>query len=553
MEIKHLLNKGYFPEEVTPPFTTEDLSRVVELVLANIDTYDPLDRRQRMVISKTAAFSIPKNKGYRRNLGIPNPLHYIRLSNTIVEHWRDIILHCSQSEISLSRLNLRDSSLRSILKPSFKDITKERIIRSTGNRYVLKIDIAKFYSSIYTHSIPWALHTKAVSKRNRNRSYFGNAIDEDCRKMQDGQTIGLPIGPDTSRVISEIILSSIDNMIKHQLGYIEGLRVVDDYHLYFKNLSDLEKGRVIVHKTLKEYELELNQNKEKIFELPEIIENEWFSIIREFKFRNKPSFQRTDLITYFDTIMSYSKKFPEDMVFTFALSKLRFTVFNKRNWLIFQSLLLNALLVEPKVIPYVAQNLISYQKKRFTLSQSVIRKSMEQFIIYHCNLDNDFEIIWALWLVKSLNLNLSKEVAAVLSSSKNSLVILTTLDLRECGLLSEGLDTTFWSTMLTKDNLYSEYWLVAYEVKKNQWISNDQDYLNQDPFFKILYENNISFYKPGRELDLSKVKVTTDTEYIGDDEEYVSIKESDSVFATAKPFVAPKIHKMNQEYDDLPF
>ena len=119
---------------------------------------------------------------------------------------------------------------------------EERILRSTCSRHLLQVDISRFYHSIYTHSIAWALHGKAQAKANRSRSLYGNALDEDVRKTRDGQTMGVPIGPDTSRIISEIVAAAIDLDLQQRLGEVVGVRWVDDYFLYFKSRGDLQVG-----------------------------------------------------------------------------------------------------------------------------------------------------------------------------------------------------------------------------------------------------------------------------------------------------------------------
>jgi hypothetical protein len=37
-------------------------------------------------------------------------------------------------------------------------------------RYVLKTDVARFYHSIYTHSIPWVIHGKAAAKKKQRET-----------------------------------------------------------------------------------------------------------------------------------------------------------------------------------------------------------------------------------------------------------------------------------------------------------------------------------------------------------------------------------------------
>ena len=63
-------------------------------------------------------------------------------------------------------------------------------------------NISSYFSTIYTHTIPWALYTKVLAKANRGKSdqYLSNTLDQHWMGMQDGQTIGLPSGPDTSHI-----------------------------------------------------------------------------------------------------------------------------------------------------------------------------------------------------------------------------------------------------------------------------------------------------------------------------------------------------------------
>ncbi|MCE2887486.1 MAG: RNA-directed DNA polymerase [Pseudanabaena sp.] len=65
-------------------------------------------------------------------------------------------------------------------------------------KYLIKTDIKNFYPSIYTHSIPWALHDKAVIRQPNKRNdyeFIGNRLDKLFQNANDGCTNGIPIGP----------------------------------------------------------------------------------------------------------------------------------------------------------------------------------------------------------------------------------------------------------------------------------------------------------------------------------------------------------------------
>lgn len=547
MNINKLVLKGYFPVELTPAFVTHTLCDVLEEIIVDLDTYDSLARSGK--ITKFVPYSTPRIKGYRRNISIPNPLPFIRLSNTICENWIVITDFTNQSRISLSPLKIDTKGNRAIQQPSFDHITKERILRSTGYRYLLKIDIQKFYGTIYTHSIPWALHSKADSKMKRRRSeLIGNAIDIDVRKMQDGQTIGIPIGPDTSRIISEIIVSKIDIELQKQLPNIKGIRVVDDYSLYFKKLSDLETAKAVILRLLKDFELDLNQAKDKLIELPEVIESEWYNRLRIFEFRNHHDLQHKDLIAYFDLCFLLSVKFPEDAILSYGISKISATIFKKENWQVLEAFLLKSLFVEPKVLPHIIRIFISHKKEGYTLDFNLINETIEEFLVYHLNLDNHFEIAWGLWLFKQLEIEVSNNVAKLLGDNANSVVALTALDLFASGLIPIGLDTSNWRKLLKGENLYTEHWLLVYESIKKGWLSVPTDFIARDPFFNFLKENNVEFYDPTEELDLSKIKVTAE------DVSLLKYKESES---TEKDYLDPNdesdldLEELNKFFSEL--
>jgi hypothetical protein len=108
----------------------------------------------------------------------------------------------------------------------------QRAARSVGKRFVLTADFSRYYPSIYTHAIPWAIHGKAAARADI--TLFGNRLDERIRESQDSQdkqTGGIPIGPDTSFLIGEVVAAAIDRRLEDKIGKLHGTRFVDDYYL----------------------------------------------------------------------------------------------------------------------------------------------------------------------------------------------------------------------------------------------------------------------------------------------------------------------------------
>ena len=78
------------------------------------------------------------------------------------------------------------------------------------------------------------------------------------RESQDKQTGGIPIGPDTSFVIGEVIGTALDLELQKNLPNLRGTQRMDDYYLYFDTVSEAETGLAILHGVAKQYELEIN-------------------------------------------------------------------------------------------------------------------------------------------------------------------------------------------------------------------------------------------------------------------------------------------------------
>jgi len=84
--------------------------------------------------------------------------------------------------------------------------------------YVVHTDIVNCYGSIYTHSIPRALHGKEEAKKGRNnKNLLGNKIDKLMQDMNYGQTNGIPQGSVLSDFIAEIVMGCIDSKLSERI------------------------------------------------------------------------------------------------------------------------------------------------------------------------------------------------------------------------------------------------------------------------------------------------------------------------------------------------
>lgn len=140
--------------------------------------------------------------------------------------------------------------------------------------YLVKVDVAKCFDSIYTHSIAWAAHGHDVVKANLGAHLdrtFGGAFDKLMQRSNHSETSGITIGSEVSRVLAEVILQAVDLELARrldQLGMVFGedyevLRYVDDYFIF---LADEGKRSFVVDalsRSLRKYKLHLNASKEE--------------------------------------------------------------------------------------------------------------------------------------------------------------------------------------------------------------------------------------------------------------------------------------------------
>lgn len=213
-------------------------------------------------------FSIYKNDQSRRLYKMPNIYSYICL--------------CKHLEKNKSiYIDIIKSSNKSLSKYFYsKDFTYNKNLKEKnrmGKRYIFKTDVQQFYSSIYTHSIPWMLVGKEESKRKKNdKKKYYNELDSLIQKCQYGETHGIPMGTFTSRLISEIYMCKFDS----KLNDFKYLRYVDDFEFMYN--SDIEQVqfynrlcrelkcinlKVNINKNVKDtFPFEINNNSSDFFE-----------------------------------------------------------------------------------------------------------------------------------------------------------------------------------------------------------------------------------------------------------------------------------------------
>ncbi len=498
MNKKDLISRGYFPKELPPPFNTNSFADLASssTTLLNSCSKNP---------AKLYYHNHVRYGSFRRKLGIPNPVSFLQISHLIEENWSNIQQIINKSKFTKSKPihtphPQRSRSISPVLKFSF--IPVERAKNRITGRYILQTDISQFYQSIYTHSIPWAVHGKLIAKEKRhNLNLFGNKLDKLLRNSQDGQTLGIPIGPDTSLVVAELLLCTADveleKRLKSTCSYpFKGFRYSDDSEFTFQNRADAESALSIIQQVISEFELSINPEKTKIVELPCSLDSTWVLELSEYKFSEDKLDQMRDIVRYFDKAFELSSQFPKESVLKYAVARISSKLKNIHpdNWPLLESLLLQSLTIEPSTLRDSLFIIQDKQKDKYQINWDSLEEVLNFQILTHTPLGHSSEVAWAIWSAIVFNLPINKLAAESISKIEDSTVAILALDARRRGRIKEGLNTTKWEQFLVEDELYGEQWLLSYEANRQGYLSVTEDYVAKDSWFSQLKDGRISFY-----------------------------------------------------------
>ncbi len=372
-----------------------------------------------------------------------------------------------------------------------------KIARSAGYRFMLKTDLSRFFPTIYTHSVPWSFHTKAVAKQNQKPTakYFGNLLDLALRQAQDGQTVGIPIGPDTSHMIAEAIATSVDLELKERLsGWPAGFRYVDDYYLFFATLKEAEHALAALVRSLKEFELQINFEKTMTCSVIEISDDSWTHQLRNFKIATSRQRQASDISHFFELAKSLAKEHVDESVMVYALKRVTSTIVWKECWDSFEAHVCHVALAYPNVLQTAARLLSTYARVGYPINRPRLERVVNALIEDNAPLGHHSEVTWCLWMCKDLGLTLSPSNVDLVSDMHSSVCALLLLDLSDAGLLPKTPGTLYWKSFETKESLHGDLWLLSYEAGLRGWGTFSDTHIRNDPHFEVLRQADVHFY-----------------------------------------------------------
>lgn len=197
---------------------------------------------------------------------ITEPTAWKHIQSRFADFAKDEKIRCLS--IPLASLTKRKDQAAQVLK-WWQGIEQASIELSLDYNHVYHADITDCYGSIYTHSVVWAMHTRAVAKSKTGKhddKLIGNVIDWRIQDMQQGQTNGIPQGSVLVDLIAEMVLGYADVELSERLVVIgitdfQILRYRDDYRIFVNSPQVGEQILKALTEVLLELGLKLNASK----------------------------------------------------------------------------------------------------------------------------------------------------------------------------------------------------------------------------------------------------------------------------------------------------
>src|SRR5271170_5828133 len=177
------------------------------------------------------------------------------------------------------------------------------------------------------------------------------------------------------------------------------------------------------------FELEINDTKTEVCEVPEIFDPEWKARLRNMQIEENDSGRSVHAI--FDTATEFASKFPFDSIYTYVAKKLLDTNLTIETWAICESMLMRSVLSEPSMMTV----LVKLFELHGVVDKDGLKSTLEAICAYHAPLAQGYEVAWALWLACTTSTSVGPGIADLIISMEDDLVALVALDLRDRALM----------------------------------------------------------------------------------------------------------------------
>ena len=498
---KRLLSHGFFAPELPLCFVSEDLARMRRALWSAIEVVPSNGRRNtpgyQRLLTQPSRFNFPRFGRNDRRHSVPNPIAHLAISKIIADNFVKLRSKGHRnSGLSSSPLVFDWTGSRAILRSSIDLREDFRIELASRRESYVSADLRAFYHSIYTHAIPWAIHGKVFAKRNRSNSHYGNLLDLLCRNAQDGQTLGLPVGPDTSRILAEVVASAIDAELKNDTGVTarDASRYVDDYTIGSMDDRTGEAMIAAVRRAAGVFELELNHDKSAVIPTSTYLNTGWKQVA--LAYRPTAPYPRDAYKRFFYEIERLAREIPDVNVEKWSLQNARvaFLAADRETWRYLQSHLINSYRRNSTLISLLVELIILRQRRHGDVDLESVRDFIDHRVPPLAMEDRSGELIWLLFLMLALDVRISAGRLTPLFHVEDPMCALLISLAADQGLIRGAIDRSTWNQSLDAAGLEGPMWPYAYEGPRLGIVNGATlTHIENHPYFSVLHQRNIKF------------------------------------------------------------
>ena len=452
---ERLVKYGLFSDKLPKVFNGESFFEYCKEATQNFDK-GPYDSMR---------FESVRNNFGNRTLGIPTPFAHQLLCRCICDNWDKIKEkyreNTKNNTYKVSRIHIRKlKDKKEVFEMNYSnyrvDGTPEMDLL-IGKRFLVKTDISTCFPSMYSHALSWAIVGKEEAKKTkRDDTKWYNQLDLVTRNEKAGETHGFIIGPHTSNILSEIILTEVDKNITEK-GY-KYIRNIDDYSCYVKDEKEAREFIQVLESELSKYDLLLNYKKTKIISLPVSNNSEWVRKLNSFSFNEIP-LKFPSVRSYLDFAIELVNKYEDIAILKYAIKVLCKKKLTKNAERYFIKTVFHYSLIYQYLIPILGETIFDIYDIEKDDKSNIINQ------IYDCGikLRNYEAVVFALYYAKKYDVELKDLDIEDVKTDKNSLVPLFAYKYFEKDKKMCREIKNYAKELMEREEI-DRHWLFIYEV-----------------------------------------------------------------------------------------
>jgi hypothetical protein len=363
--------------------------------------------------------------------------------------------------------------------------TRARLTHALLRRYVVNADVAQCFPSIYTHAIAWATVGISNAKQSVGKNTWFNRLDQCVMMQKRNETSGILVGPGTSNIVVELILSPIDDEIRKN-GFLFD-RYIDDYSAYVDSLDRADEFISLLSQELFRYKLSLNDAKSMVKELPEaLIERAIVELSNLCPKSDSVGFYEAS--RYLDFAVTVAKANPSVSALKYALKSLLARGISDNAISDFFLYFLMLAYRQPTLLPLLEM----LPRRNLLIGIGAHEETLNRLLLVYAKSGKADAVVWAIYFLTMASLSIRNDSAKAILDSQDclSLTLLYRFGSRE---QKDAVVTLAKSTVQQDLYIRDQYWVLLYEIYREKRIGNPYHRAPKDQAFKVMRDKGIHF------------------------------------------------------------